>query len=151
MATPEKKGVTALVLADARLVTSSGESLALMCADARGDGDDSVGRFAEAIVEAWQDAFREATPDGVVLGNANTRGSTLFGVVHGLAVLVNAGIALVDGRHVVVGDVVGPIIGGSVRWSSAEQGNHKSLDEQRGFRPSMPVRVLGVGFCDGVE
>jgi AcrR family transcriptional regulator len=105
--------VTALARAYAGFVTSSGELLALMFAGKRADPDGSVHRASEAAIGPWQKAFLEAGPDEGIVGDVTALGMAVFSAVHGLAVLVNANIAPVDGLDAAVTDMARRILRGS--------------------------------------
>ena len=105
--------VTALARAYADVVTGSGELLALMFAGKHADPDGSVHRASEAALEPWQEVFREAGATDGIGGAVELLGMAVFSAVHGLVVLVNAGVTPADGLHSAVADMTERILRGS--------------------------------------
>jgi hypothetical protein len=105
--------VTALARAYADVVTGSGELLALMFAGKHADPDGSVHRASEAALEPWQEVFREAGATDGIGGPVEVLGMAVFSAVHGLVVLVNAGVTPADGLHSAVADMTERILRGS--------------------------------------
>ncbi len=105
--------VTALARAYADFVTGSGELLALMFAGKHADPDGLVHRASEAALEPWQEVFREAGATDGIGGPVEVLGMAVFSAVHGLAVLVNAGVTPADGLHAAVADMTERILRGS--------------------------------------
>jgi AcrR family transcriptional regulator len=105
--------VTALARAYARFGTGSAELLVLMFAGKHADQDGSVRRASEAAIEPWQTVFLESGADEGIVGDLKDLGMAVFSAVHGLAMLVNAGIAPADSLDAAVADVAGRILRGS--------------------------------------
>jgi AcrR family transcriptional regulator len=110
--------IAALARAYAGFVTSSGELLALMFAGKHADPDGSVNRASETAIDPWHKVFVEAGPDEGIIGDARALGMAVFSAVHGLAVLVNANIAPIDGLDAAIADMVGRILRGSIATPS---------------------------------
>jgi AcrR family transcriptional regulator len=115
--------VTALARAYAGFVTRSGELLALMFAGKHADPDGSVHRASEAAIEPWQKVFLESGADEGIVGDRKDLGMAVFSAVHGLAVLVNAGIAPADCLDAAVTDMVGRILRGSRTLAELDVGD----------------------------
>jgi AcrR family transcriptional regulator len=105
--------VIALARAYAGFVTGSGELLALMFAGKHADPDGSIQRASEAAIEPWQNVFLESAADEGIVGDPKDLGMAVFSAVHGLATLVNAGIAPADGLDAAVTDMARRILRGS--------------------------------------
>jgi AcrR family transcriptional regulator len=105
--------VAALARAYAAFVTGSGELLALMFAGKHADPDGSIRRASEAAIQPWADVFRETGRSEGIVGDVQLLGMAVFSAVHGLAVLVNAGVAPVETLDRAVEDMTGRILRGS--------------------------------------